>query len=54
MALNRLQFGIDCQIGLVVLAAAIPHLTGPAFTALFLSIWHSQSSFLLTESPEAT
>jgi hypothetical protein len=27
MALDRLQFGIDCQIGLAGLAVAIPHLT---------------------------
>jgi hypothetical protein len=25
MALNRLQLGIDCQISLIGLAAAIPH-----------------------------
>jgi hypothetical protein len=40
MALNWLQFGIDCQIGLVGLAAAIPHLTRLHFTALLSSIWH--------------
>jgi hypothetical protein len=27
MAVDRLQFGIDCQIGLAGLAAAIAHLT---------------------------
>jgi hypothetical protein len=32
MAVNRLQFGIDCQIGPTGLAAAIPHLTRLRFT----------------------
>jgi hypothetical protein len=41
MAANRLQFGIDCQIVFVDLAAAIPHLTHLRFAALLLSIWHS-------------
>jgi hypothetical protein len=41
VAVNRLQFGIDCQIVFVGLATAIPHLTHLRFRALLLSIWHS-------------
>jgi hypothetical protein len=48
MAVDRLQFGIDCQIGLVGLAAAVPHLTRLRLPALSSSIRHGWSSFFLT------
>jgi hypothetical protein len=41
MTINRLQLGIDGQIGIVVFAAVIPHLTRLRFTSLLFSIWHS-------------
>jgi hypothetical protein len=39
MAVDRLQLGIDCQIGLTGLAAAIPHLTRLALAGAIVVDW---------------
>ena len=55
MAVDRLQFGIDCQIRrLAGLTAAVPHLTCLRLPALSSSIRHGWSSFLLTWSHKVT
>jgi hypothetical protein len=46
MAIHRLQFGINRQIGLLDLAAGTPHLIRLRFTALLLPIRHGWSSSL--------